>query len=111
MPRRVNKRAPNGTAEVSLLLRMPAALQGLAELAAQRAGLTVSEWWRQAARDALLAHGTETAPGPADCLARIRGEVLEEAHVAVLDAIMPLVSDLRSQRQRIDDAFRALMSE
>lgn len=44
----------SGTNEETLRLRLPTALRELAADAAKRLGVSESEWWRQAARRALL---------------------------------------------------------
>lgn len=45
------RRAPKGGVEARLLLKLPAALAKMAKQTARMEGMSVSEWWRQAARD------------------------------------------------------------
>jgi predicted HicB family RNase H-like nuclease len=45
------QRAPKGSVGVKFLLSLPAELNEAARVAAEREGLSVTEWWRRAAVD------------------------------------------------------------
>lgn len=45
------QRAPKGSVGVKFLLSLPADLSDAARAAAEREGLSVTEWWRRAAAD------------------------------------------------------------
>lgn len=50
---RLPERAPYGSVETKVLLRLTKELDAAVREAAQEAGVTVSEWWRRAALAAL----------------------------------------------------------
>lgn len=52
-------RAPNGSDQARVLLRMPADMDKLVRHSAKKRGITVSEWWRQAAIDRLMSDAQE----------------------------------------------------
>lgn len=59
MPRRKKPGPPKEMDGVSYLLKMPAELEGLVRAAASADGVSLAEWWRAAARLALMARARE----------------------------------------------------
>lgn len=58
-PKPKRGRPSKGIAETRVGLYAPRALRDLVKAAAEREGVAPSEWWRQAARDRLLALAKE----------------------------------------------------